>query len=55
MDDFDAFKQRMLGTRDKKPPPHRRALLFVDNAGADTIWILFKKNIYIRIEIIMTN
>ncbi|KAH1034968.1 hypothetical protein GYH30_055097 [Glycine max] len=32
VDDFDAFKQRMLGTGDKKPPPHRRALLFVDNA-----------------------
>ncbi|KHN18454.1 Pantothenate kinase 2 [Glycine soja] len=49
VDDFDAFKQRMLGTGDKKPPPHRRALLFVDNAGADTIWILFKKKQYLRI------
>ncbi|KAH1117552.1 hypothetical protein AAZX31_17G086700 [Glycine max] len=37
VDDFDAFKQRMLGTGDKKPPPHRRALLFVDNAGADIV------------------
>jgi len=55
VDDFDAFKQRMLGIGDKKPPPYRRDLLFVDNAGADTIWILFKKNIYLRIEIIMTN
>ncbi|KAL5134063.1 Pantothenate kinase 2 [Glycine soja] len=55
VDDFDAFKQRMLGIGDKKPPPYRRDLLFVDNAGADTIWILFKKKIYLRIEIIMTN
>ncbi|KAH1242218.1 Pantothenate kinase 2 [Glycine max] len=28
VDDFHAFKQRMLGTGDKKPPLHRRALLF---------------------------
>jgi len=49
VDDFDAFTQRMLGTGDKKPPPHRRALLFVDNAGTDTIWILFKKKQYLRI------
>ncbi|KAL2626856.1 hypothetical protein AAZV13_07G137700 [Glycine max] len=55
VDDFHAFKQRMLGTGDKKPPLHRRALLFVDNAGADTIWILFKKKQYLRIKIIMTN
>ncbi|KAG5071650.1 hypothetical protein JHK86_006861 [Glycine max] len=33
VDDFDAFKQRMLGIGDKKPPPYRRDLLFVDNAG----------------------
>ncbi|KAG5022805.1 hypothetical protein JHK85_019147 [Glycine max] len=39
VDDFHAFKQRMLGTGDKKPPLHRRALLFVDNAGHST-WIL---------------
>ena len=37
MDDFDVFKERMLGTGDKKPPPHRRALLFVDNSGADIV------------------
>lgn len=37
MDDFDVFKGRMLGTGDRKPPPHRRALLFVDNAGADVV------------------
>ncbi|KAL2321835.1 hypothetical protein Fmac_026214 [Flemingia macrophylla] len=37
VDDFDAFKERMLGTGDKKPPLHRRALLFVDNAGADIV------------------
>jgi type II pantothenate kinase len=27
----------MLGTGDKKFPPHRRALLFVDNSGADIV------------------
>lgn len=37
MDDFDVFKERMFGSGDKKPPPHRRALLFVDNAGADIV------------------
>ncbi|TKY55205.1 Pantothenate kinase 2 [Spatholobus suberectus] len=37
VDDFDAFKERMLGTGDKKPSPHRRALLFVDNSGADIV------------------
>ncbi|KAK7265684.1 hypothetical protein RJT34_33307 [Clitoria ternatea] len=37
VDDFDAFKKRMLGTGDEKPPPHRRALLFVDNSGADIV------------------
>ncbi|KAG2675865.1 hypothetical protein I3843_12G026800 [Carya illinoinensis] len=37
VDDFDVFKERMLGSGDKKPPPHRRALLFVDNAGADVV------------------
>ncbi|XP_019415186.1 PREDICTED: pantothenate kinase 2-like [Lupinus angustifolius] len=35
VDDFDGFKERMLG--DKKVPPHRRALLFVDNSGADVV------------------
>jgi hypothetical protein len=37
VDDFDVFKERMLGSGDKKPAPHRRALLFVDNAGADVV------------------
>ncbi|XP_027354060.1 pantothenate kinase 2-like isoform X1 [Abrus precatorius] len=37
VDDFDVFKERMLGTKDKKMPPHRRALLFVDNSGADIV------------------
>ncbi|CAJ2642147.1 pantothenate kinase 2 isoform X1 [Trifolium pratense] len=37
VDDFDVFKERMLGTGDKKFPPHRRALLFVDNSGADIV------------------
>lgn len=37
MDDFDAFKKRMLGSGDQKPRPHKRALLFVDNSGADVI------------------
>lgn len=30
-DDFDAFKERMDGFR------HKRALLFVDNSGADVV------------------
>ncbi|XP_020231168.1 pantothenate kinase 2 [Cajanus cajan] len=37
VDDFDVFKGRMLGTRDKKMPRHKRALLFVDNSGADIV------------------
>ena len=37
MDDFDVFKERMLGSGDKKPRPHKRALLFVDNSGADVV------------------
>ncbi|CAL5374912.1 unnamed protein product [Camellia sinensis] len=37
VDDFDLLKERMLGSGDKKPPPHKRALLFVDNSGADVI------------------
>ncbi|XP_047174522.1 pantothenate kinase 2-like [Vigna umbellata] len=37
VDDFDVFKERILGTGNKKPPPHRRALLFVDNSGADIV------------------
>lgn len=27
----------MFGSGDRKPPPHRRALLFVDNSGADIV------------------
>lgn len=37
VDDFDVFKKRMLGSGDDKPLPHKRALLFVDNSGADVI------------------
>ncbi|GAB4845691.1 Pantothenate kinase 2, mitochondrial [Ancistrocladus abbreviatus] len=37
VDDFDTFKDRMLGSGDKKPLPHKRALLFVDNSGADIV------------------
>ncbi|KAK3224866.1 hypothetical protein Dsin_004728 [Dipteronia sinensis] len=37
VDDFDLFKDRMLGSGDKKPQPHKRALLFVDNSGADVV------------------
>lgn len=37
MDDFDALKERMLGSGDNKPRPHKRALLFVDNSGADVV------------------
>lgn len=37
MDDFDVFKERMLGTGNSRHPPHRRALLFVDNSGADIV------------------
>ncbi|KAL4584933.1 hypothetical protein LXL04_009544 [Taraxacum kok-saghyz] len=36
VDNFDAFKERM-GFGDHKPPRHKRALLFVDNAGADVV------------------
>ncbi|KAK3033524.1 hypothetical protein RJ639_032753 [Escallonia herrerae] len=35
VDDFDAFKERMIGGSGKKP--HKRALLFVDNSGADIV------------------
>ncbi|KAL4384520.1 hypothetical protein GQ457_15G000750 [Hibiscus cannabinus] len=35
--DFDKFKERMLGSEGKKPKPHKRALLFVDNSGADVV------------------
>jgi type II pantothenate kinase len=34
VDDYDLLKERMLGTRGK---PHKRALLFVDNSGADIV------------------
>ncbi|XP_050376335.1 pantothenate kinase 2 [Argentina anserina] len=37
VDDFDVFQKRMFGFGDKKPRPHKRALLFVDNAGADVV------------------
>ncbi|OMO67679.1 hypothetical protein COLO4_30050 [Corchorus olitorius] len=37
VDDFDLFKERMSGSKGKKPRPHKRALLFVDNSGADVI------------------
>lgn len=37
VDDFDAFKERMLGSGNNKPRPHKRALLFVDNSGADIV------------------
>ncbi|KAF6165291.1 hypothetical protein GIB67_042707 [Kingdonia uniflora] len=37
VDDFDMFKERMLGSGDKKPSAHKRALLFVDNSGADVV------------------
>ncbi|KAK5778161.1 hypothetical protein PVK06_046128 [Gossypium arboreum] len=37
VDDFDLFKERMLGSEGKKPRPHKRALLFVDNSGADIV------------------
>jgi hypothetical protein len=35
IDDFDVFKKRML--TDKKDQPYKRALLFVDNSGADVV------------------
>ncbi|KAK3035312.1 hypothetical protein RJ639_034020 [Escallonia herrerae] len=35
VDNFDAFKERMIGGSGKKP--HKRALLFVDNSGADIV------------------
>ncbi|XP_043813391.1 pantothenate kinase 2 isoform X4 [Manihot esculenta] len=37
VDDFDVFKERMQSSGDKKPRPHKRALLFVDNSGADIV------------------
>ncbi|KAL5723803.1 pantothenate kinase [Ranunculus cassubicifolius] len=39
VDDFDVFEKRMLGSTgdENKPVPHKRALLFVDNSGADIV------------------
>lgn len=37
MDDFDTFKERIFGSGDKKPRPYKRALVFVDNSGADVV------------------
>ncbi|XP_077221532.1 pantothenate kinase 2-like isoform X2 [Tasmannia lanceolata] len=37
VDDFDIFKERILGSGGNKPKLHRRALLFVDNSGADIV------------------
>ncbi|KAL5544195.1 hypothetical protein UlMin_007979 [Ulmus minor] len=37
VDDFDLFKERMLGSGHEKPRTHKRALLFVDNSGADIV------------------
>ncbi|KAK6920703.1 Damage-control phosphatase ARMT1-like, metal-binding domain [Dillenia turbinata] len=38
VDDFNMFKERMLGSgENKNPSPHKRALLFVDNSGADIV------------------
>ncbi|KAI5074724.1 hypothetical protein GOP47_0010685 [Adiantum capillus-veneris] len=39
VDDFDAFRARWLGNEGDTEPskPHKRALLFVDNSGADVV------------------
>ncbi|KAL3694172.1 hypothetical protein R1sor_007823 [Riccia sorocarpa] len=38
VDDFDLLRKRWTGEGDSTPPkPHKRALLFVDNAGADIV------------------
>ncbi|XP_051136621.1 pantothenate kinase 2 [Andrographis paniculata] len=37
VDDFDVFKERIFGSAEKKPQPYKRALLFVDNSGADVV------------------
>lgn len=38
VDDFDAFRNRWLGVEGQEiPKPHQRALLFVDNSGADVV------------------
>ncbi|KAG0493514.1 hypothetical protein HPP92_004508 [Vanilla planifolia] len=37
VDDFDLFKKRILGHGKGEQPPYKRALMFVDNSGADII------------------
>lgn len=37
VDDFDIFKERIFGSAEKKPHKYKRALLFVDNSGADIV------------------
>lgn len=37
VDDFDMFKERLLGSDGRKPLRYKRALLFVDNSGADVV------------------
>lgn len=37
MDDFDLFKERVFGSTEQKPRRYKRALLFVDNSGADVV------------------
>lgn len=37
MDDFDEFKKRMLIDGNNRQQPYKRALLFVDNSGADVV------------------
>ncbi|KAK4479335.1 hypothetical protein RD792_014847 [Penstemon davidsonii] len=37
VDDFDILKERMFGSSEKTPRPYKRALLFVDNSGADIV------------------
>lgn len=37
VDDFDTFKERIFGSGQNKPHKYKRALLFVDNSGADVV------------------
>ncbi|KAL8457807.1 hypothetical protein ACS0TY_035617 [Phlomoides rotata] len=37
VDNFDTFKERIFGSPEKKPHKYKRALLFVDNSGADIV------------------
>ncbi|XP_020097282.1 pantothenate kinase 2 [Ananas comosus] len=37
VDDFDEFKKRMLIDGNNRQQPYKRALLFVDNSGADVV------------------